>query len=467
MEPSPSEKKVTLETLISLCKQRGFIYQGSDIYGGLAGTWDFGPLGVELKNNIKASWWKTFVHQRNDVFGLDAAILMSGKVWEASGHVHEFHDPLVEDSVTKKRYRTDHLLEDHGISADGLTISEMDSIIRDKKLKSPDGNELGEVKQFNMMFSTRIGAAEDSSAISYLRPETAQGIFVNFKNINDSFHPKMPFGIAQIGKAFRNEITPRDFIFRVRELEQMEIEYFIDPRKPWEPIFDQLLEQMKAWLNSIGVDMSLIRMYEHPEAGRSHYSKKTVDLEFEFPFGQKELTGLAYRTDFDLQTHQKNSKVSLEYYDQETNTRFIPHVIEPSFGLDRAILAVLVSAYREQVVLNEAGQEEKRVYLALHPSIAPLKVAVLPLMKKDGLAEKGREIWNILSAHMSTTYDTAGSIGKRYRRQDEIGTPWCITVDYQTLEDETVTIRDRDTLQQDRVSTDSLVEYFKQKLSLL
>lgn len=449
-----------LEPIISLAKQKGFIYQGSEIYGGLAGTWDYGPLGVELKNNIKNSWWKYFVQSRADMYGVDAAILMNSQVWEASGHVEEFHDPLVEDVVTKKRYRADSLLEEQGVKdADSLTLEQMSAKIKELDLKSPEDNELGEVQQFNMMFKTHIGASASSATESYLRPETAQGIFTNFKNILDSFHPTLPFGIGQIGKAFRNEITPQDFIFRVREFEMMEIEYFIE-EKQWKASFKTWLDEMKKWVESTGIDMKKISEREHPQEGLSHYSLRTVDLEFDFPFGTEELTGLAYRTDFDLSAHQKHSGAKLEYRDEATGETFIPHVIEPTFGVDRLVLALLVSVHREEKL--EDG--DSRTVLGFTTEMAPIKIAVLPLMKKDGLAEKAREIFTEFSGMYVCQYDQTGSIGKRYRRQDEIGTPFCITVDYDTLEDGTVTLRERDSMEQKRVSKEELSVFLKENL---
>lgn len=452
----------SMDEIITLSKQRGFVFQGSEIYGGLAGTWDYGPLGTELKNNLKNSWWRAFVRKRPEIVGIDSAILMSGDVWKASGHVDGFHDPLVEDIVTKKRFRADHLLEDNGVSdADGMPVEQMTSLIREKQIKSPEGNELGDVKQFNMMFSTRIGASEESSAVTYLRPETAQGIFVNIKNVIDTVRPKLPFGIAQIGKAFRNEITPRDFIFRVREMEQMEIEYLIHPSSDWEATFGALLDDMKRWLRSVGIDSSLVHEYIQPPEGRAHYSIKTVDLEFDYPFGRKELWGFANRTDYDLKAHQNSSKTSLEYYNQETNEKVLPHVLEPSIGLDRLFLAVLVSAYRKEYIKNEDGKDEERIVLGFKPHIAPVTIAILPLMKKDGLSEIGMDLYSELSGDFSVQFDTSGSIGKRYRRQDEIGTPWCITIDYQTKEDNSVTIRERDSLKQFRINKDEIESYIR------
>lgn len=459
MEKNPE----LMEKIISLCKRRGFIFQGSEIYGGLAGTYDYGPLGSLLKENIRQSWLKKFVHNRTDMYLVDAAILMNAKVWEATGHVAEFHDPLVDDLKTNKRYRADHLLEEHGVkNADALSVEEMTQLIHEKGIKSPDGNPLGEVRQFNMMLATRVGAAEDSSSVTYLRPETAQGIFVNYKNVVDSMSPKMPFGIAQTGKAFRNEITPRDFTFRLRELEQMEIEYFIHP-SVWEEYFGEWKQWQYEWFQSIGMAMDKLREYEHPAEARSHYSGRTVDWEFAYPFGSKELCGLAYRTDFDLSRHAQYSKTKLQYTDQSTNETFVPHVIEPSFGLDRTVLALLCSAYREDTM-----DGEERVYLDLHPTVAPFKLAVSPLLKnKQELVAQAFNVFDALKKEFgNVAYDDNGNIGKRYRRQDEIGTPWCVTIDFDTIEQPgaTVTLRDRNTGEQKRMTVDAVIAHVKEHL---
>jgi glycyl-tRNA synthetase len=396
-----------MEKIVSLCKRRGFVFQGSEIYGGLAGTFDFGHYGVALRNNIKNSWWKKFVDNRRDMYGLDAAILMNGKVWEASGHVAGFSDPM------------------------------------------EDG------KQFNVMFKTQVGAGEEA-AISYLRPETAQGMFVNFKNTVDAFHPKLPFGMAQIGKAFRNEIAPRDFVFRQREFEQMEIEYFIRSAD-WEKYFEYWRSEMLEWIEELGLDMGKVHELEVPDADRAHYSKRTIDFEFDFPFGKKELFGLAYRTDFDLKTHK------LEYIDEEEGGKTVPHVIEPSIGVDRAFLALLVSAYTE-----DEKDGEVRSYLKLKPNIAPVICAVSPLLKnKPELVEyANNKVFAPLKEEFGrVAWDDNGNIGKRYRRQDEIGTPFCIVVDFDTLTDDTVTVRDRDTGEQERVKVTDLKDYIKEKIS--
>jgi len=442
-----TENNELMDKITSLAKRRGFIYQGSEIYGGLAGTWDYGPLGVALKKNIENLWWKYFVDSRDDMYGLDSAILMNSRVWEASGHVGGFNDPLVSDIKTKKRFRADHLLEEAGINPAGMSLEEMGNAIKEHKLKSPDGNELSAPLQFNMMFKTSVGSVDGSDIVVYLRPETAQGMFVNFKNIIDSFHPKLPFGIAQIGRNFRNEIAPRDFIFRVRELEIMEFEYFIEPKK-WEELFSYWLEQTRGWFKLLGFDPEDIREIEIPEGERAHYSKRTVDFHFKYPQKFDEIGGIAYRTDFDLKRHIEHSGADLQYLDQNTNEKFIPHVLEPTFGLGRHLLAVLVKAYQE----DEMGGEV-RTYLKLPYVLAPIKVAVFPLLKnKPELVGKAREVYSQIKTLIpQAMWDDNGNIGKRYRRQDEIGTPFCVTIDFDTLEDDTVTLRDRDSGTQERV----------------
>ena len=444
-----------MEAIISLCKRRGFIYQGSDVYGGLSGTWDYGPLGVQLKRNIMNLWWRRFVDERDDMYGVDAAILMNQKVWQASGHVDTFVDPLCEDTVNHRRYRTDHILKDNGVDADGMTMEQMDATIAERGIKSPDGNPLSKSRTFNMMFKTHVGATESEDSISYLRPETAQGIFTNFKNVVDSFYPNLPFGIAQQGKAFRNEIAPRDFVFRSREFEQMEIEYFVNPEH-WQEAFDELLASTHAFLAELGLRQEHIHELDVPAEDRAHYSKKTIDIEYDYPIGREELMGIAYRTDFDLMNIQRASGKSMEYTIKGTNTKFVPHVIEPSFGVERALMAVLASSYRE-----DEQNGEKRVYLALPEHLAPVKFAVSPLLKnKPELVEKAREVYAVLAKANPgrVMWDDNGNIGKRYRRQDEIGTPHCVVIDFQTLEDGTVTVRDRDTTEQRRVIVDKLVE---------
>ena len=444
-----------MEDIISLCKRRGFIYQGSDVYGGLSGTWDYGPLGVQLKRNIMNLWWRMFVDERDDIYGVDAAILMNPKVWKASGHVDTFVDPLCEDTVKHRRYRTDHILKDNGIDADGLTMEQMDELIAEKGIKSPDGNPLSKSRTFNMMFRTSVGATESEDSVAYLRPETAQGIFTNFKNVVDSFYPDLPFGIAQQGKAFRNEIAPRDFVFRSREFEQMEIEYFVNPEN-WQEAFDELLKSTHEFLEALGLDPENIHELDVPPEDRAHYSKKTIDIEYDFPIGKEELMGIAYRTDFDLMNIQRVSGKSMEYTIKGTNEKFVPHVIEPSFGVERALMAVLSSAYRE-----DEQNGSKRVYLALPEHLAPVKFAVSPLLKnKPELVEKAREIYANLSKKNPgrVMWDDNGNIGKRYRRQDEIGTPHCVVIDFQTLEDDTVTVRERDTTEQRRVNIEDFIQ---------
>lgn len=451
---SSTTSNVTMEAIISLCKRRGFIYQGSDVYGGLSGTWDYGPLGVQLKRNIMNLWWRRFVDERDDMYGVDAAILMNQKVWKASGHVDTFVDPLCEDTVNHRRYRTDHILKDNGVDADSMTMEQMDAVIAERGIKSPDGNPLSKSRTFNMMFKTHVGATESEDSISYLRPETAQGIFTNFKNVVDSFYPNLPFGIAQQGKAFRNEIAPRDFVFRSREFEQMEIEYFVDPEH-WQEAFDELLATTHAFLAELGLKPEHIHELDVPAEDRAHYSKKTIDIEYDYPIGREELMGIAYRTDFDLMNIQRASGKSMEYTVKGTNTKFVPHVIEPSFGVERALMAVLASSYRE-----DEQNGEKRVYLALPEHLAPVRFAVSPLLKnKPELVEKAREVYAQLAKANPgrVMWDDNGNIGKRYRRQDEIGTPHCVVIDFQTLEDDTVTVRERDTTEQRRVVVDKLV----------
>ena len=442
-----------MEDIISLCKRRGFIYQGSDVYGGLSGTWDYGPLGVQLKRNIMNLWWRRFVDERDDMYGVDASILMNQKVWRASGHVDTFVDPLCEDTVNHRRYRTDHILKDNGVDVDGMTMEQMDVVIAEKGIKSPDGNPLSKSRTFNMMFKTHVGATESEDSISYLRPETAQGIFTNFKNVVDSFYPNLPFGIAQQGKAFRNEIAPRDFVFRSREFEQMEIEYFVDPEH-WQEAFDELLAATHEFLAELGLRQEHIHELDVPAEDRAHYSKKTIDIEYDYPIGREELMGIAYRTDFDLMNIQRVSGKSMEYTVKGTNTKFVPHVIEPSFGVERALMAVLSGAYRE-----DEQNGEKRVYLALPEHLAPVKFAVSPLLKnKPELVEKARDVYAALAKANPgrVMWDDNGNIGKRYRRQDEIGTPHCVVIDFQTLEDDTVTVRERDTTEQRRVKVEEL-----------
>jgi glycyl-tRNA synthetase len=441
--------KPTMEQIISLCKRRGFIFPGSEIYGGLAGTYDYGPLGVALKNNIKNLWWKQFVLDRTDMYGMDASILMNQNVWKASGHVGGFSDPLVECSNCKSRFR-----------ADQIDISKCPSCEKT--------NTFGPARQFNMMFKTTVGALEDADSISYLRPETAQGMFVNFKNILDTFSPKLPFGMAQIGKAFRNEIAPRDFVFRVREFEQMEIEYFIDPRDEQKinKTFDALYKEQLSFIEKIGLSKDKIHTIEVPAEDRAHYSKRSVDTEYDFPFGQKELLGLAYRTDYDLKAHTDASGTPLDYFDEETKERFIPHCIEPTFGVDRLVLAVLSDAYK-----TEGEGDDARVYLDFPPAIAPIKACVSPLVKnKPELVEKARSVFvGLKKSFGAIVWDDNGNVGKRYRRQDEIGTPFCVVIDFDTLGEhpellDTVTVRDRNTGKQDRLAIKDLEAYILERV---
>ena len=447
-------KNERMEAIVSLAKRRGFIYQGSEVYGGLSGTWDYGPLGVSLKRNIMQLWWKMFVDSRDDMYGVDAAILMNQKVWQASGHVDTFTDPLVEDLETKQRFRADHLLKDAGFSVDGLSLADMTKLIQENDVKSPNGNELSEVRTFNMMFSTTVGPVADDKSISYLRPETAQGIFTNYKNVVDAFYPDLPFGIAQQGKAFRNEISPRDFVFRSREFEQMEIEYFVHPDK-WEESFEALLKDIHEFLDALGLPKESVHELEVPENDRAHYSKRTIDIEYDFPIGREELLGLAYRTDFDLSNIQRVAGKSMDYIVKGTNEKFVPHVIEPSFGVERALMAVLSTAYTEDEVNGE-----KRIFLKFPEHLAPVKYCVSPLLKnKPELVAKAREVYDLLKKkYGNVMWDDNGNIGKRYRRQDEIGTPYCVVIDFDTIEnDGLVSVRDRDTTEQKRVSIADLV----------
>lgn len=447
------KQETSMENIVSLAKRRGFIYPGSDVYGGLSGTWDYGPLGVALKRNIMQLWWKMFVEDRDDMHGVDAAILMNQKVWQASGHVDTFTDPLVEDLETKQRYRADHLLKDAGIVVDGLSLDDMTRVIKEQGIKSPNGNELSEVRTFNMMFKTTVGPVANDESISYLRPETAQGIFTNYKNVVDTFYPDLPFGLAQQGKAFRNEISPRDFIFRSREFEQMEIEYFVDPAT-WEESFEHWRQQVWAWTKALGLSDEHVHELEVAENDRAHYSKRTIDFEYDFPIGREELLGLAYRTDFDLNNIQRASGKNMEYTVKGTNTKFVPHVIEPSFGVERSVMAVLSSAYREDEVNGEM-----RIYLALPAHLAPVRYAVSPLVRnKPELVAKAREVYDVLKKkYGAVMWDDNGNIGKRYRRQDEIGTPYCVVIDFDTLEtDGLVSVRDRDTTEQRRLKVEEL-----------
>jgi glycyl-tRNA synthetase len=459
MKNSPLQE---LKPIVALAKRRGFIYPGSEIYGGFANTYSFGPYGAELKKNIKDLWWKKFVHERRDMVGLDGPILLHPKVWLASGHLDNFNDAMIDCKECKSRFRCDHLIEEalHQ-SADGLTLPEMTALVREKKIKCPKcgKQDFTEARYFNLMFSTRMSKTGQEGDEAYLRPETAQAIFIDFKNIIDTMRVKIPFGIAQIGKAFRNEITPGNFIFRVIEFEQMEIEYFIRETE-WQKTFEEWLSAMHDWCDLIGLNKDRVHEKEHPKELLSHYSKRTLDLVYDFPFGTSELYGLAYRTNFDLTRHAEFSGQSLEYTDPETREKYVPHVIEPTFGVERTILALLCDAYDEEKLENG----EMRTILHLAPRIAPVKVAVFPLMKKEPLADKARSVFDRLQRHWHCEYDESGAIGKRYRRQDELGTPYCITIDFDTLENDTVTLRDRDSMLQERVPIDQLVNILNNKL---
>ena len=454
-----------MDTIVNLCKSRGYIYPGSEIYGGLANTWDYGPLGVELKNNVKALWRKKFIQEQKDIVGLDSAILMNPETWVASGHLSGFSDPLIDCKECKTRHRADKLIEEWAhehkkdLVADGWSDEELVNYINENKIQCPNCGKVNftQIRKFNLMFKTFQGVTEDSTSTVYLRPETAQGIFVDFKNVLRTTRKKMPMGIGQIGKAFRNEITPGNFTFRTREFEQMELEFFCKPGTDLE-YFKYWKEFCKNWLLGLGMKEENIRLRDHSKEELVFYSKATTDIEFAFPFGWGELWGIADRTDYDLSKHAEHSKEDLSYLDPETNDRYIPYVIEPSLGADRVTLAFLCNSYEEE----ELGEGDSRIVLHLHPALAPYKVAILPLSKK--LSEKAEEIYSMLSKKFMCDYDEAGSIGKRYRREDEIGTPYCITVDFDTLEDNQVTIRDRDTMEQIRLSIDELEEYISKKI---
>ena len=427
-----------VDKIVSLCKRRGFIFQSSGIYGGINGCWDFGPLGVELKRNLKNDWWYVFVMQRDDMVGLDASIITHPSVWVASGHVEQFHDMLTDCKECRHRFRSDHLEGD----------------------RCPDcGGELTEPRAFNSMLRTKLGVSDDTAVETYLRPETCQSIFVDFKEIYSSSRVKVPFGIAQVGKSFRNEVNPRNFIFRSREFEQMEIEFFCKEEEE-EAWFDRWQKDIWQWYLDIGIKEEKLRWYEHPKESLAHYSKRTVDVEYEFPFGWGELQGLANRGTFDLTAHSKHSGKDLSYFDPESREKFIPTVIEPSAGADRTCLAVLCDAYDEEEV-----EGETRIVMRFHPRLAPVKAGVFPLVKKNGLAEIGRDLEKKLRRKFVTIYDEGGAIGRRYRRMDEIGTPYCICVDFQTKEDETVTIRDRDTMEQIRIKMDEVEAYIEKRVS--
>jgi len=445
--------RIDMEILVSLSKRRGFVFQSSEIYGGLGGFWDYGPLGVELRNNVKRAWWKAAVQERDDIVGLDASILMNPRVWVASGHVDTFADPMVDCRECKKRFRADDLeghvaASAHGHAAEGGVA------------RCPEcGGELTEPRMFNLMFKTFVGPVEEQASTVYLRPETAQGMFVNFDNVLTSTRRKLPFGIAQIGKAFRNEITPGNFIFRDREFEQMEIEYFVKPGTD-EEWHQHWVEARRNWYLGLGIRQENLRVRRLEKEELAHYAKDTYEVEYLFPMGWSELEGIANRTDFDLRRHAEFSGRQLTYYDEESGEHIVPYVIEPSAGVDRCFLAVLFDGYREETVRGE-----KRVLLRLHPSLAPVKAAVLPLSRHESLVPPARKVWDLLRPHWMTQYDDSQSIGRRYRRQDEVGTPYCVTVDFDTLEDQAVTIRERDSMDQVRVPIAGLVEALRERLA--
>ena len=450
----------TMDKIVALAKNRGFVYAGSEIYGGLSNTWDYGPLGVEFKNNVKKAWWKKFVQMSPYNVGLDAAILMNPQVWVASGHVGGFSDPLIDCKTCKARHRADKLIEEQcGFDPAGWSDQQMMDYIREHKVACPEcgGTDFTDIRKFNLMFKTFQGVTEDSKSEIYLRPETAQGIFVNFMNVQRTTRRKVPFGIGQIGKSFRNEITPGNFTFRTREFEQMELEFFCKPGTDLE-WFKYWKDYCHQFLLSLGMKDENIRLRDHEQAELSHYSNATTDIEFLFPFGWGELWGIADRTNFDLTQHQTHSGKSCEYFDPETNEKYIPYVIEPSLGADRVALAFLCDAYDEE----EVGEGDVRTVLRLHPALAPYKAAVLPLSKK--LSEPARELWTKLADHFMVDYDEAGTIGKRYRREDEIGTPFCITYDFESQEDGCVTIRFRDTMEQVRLPMDEVLSFIEERL---
>lgn len=455
------KKENKMEKIVSFCKRRGFVFPSSEIYGGFANAYGYGPYGVELKNNIKKTWWRMFVQERPDIVGIDGPILLHTKLWQASGHTEGFNDAMVDCKACKKRFRADHLIESViGKDLEGDLVG-MNAALQDG-LKCPECGKSNwtEAKYVSQMFKTEMNSFEGPV---YLRPETAGAIFIEFKNVLDSMRVKLPFGIAQIGKAFRNEVVARNFIFRTREFEQMEIEYFINPKAEWEPMFDNWLNEQERFVTALGAKKEDVRRREHPKEKLSHYSRKTVDIEYNFPFGWGELFGLAHRGDFDLTQHNKHSNVIQEYIDPQTNEKFVPHVLEPTFGLDRSILVALLAAYNEEVI----GDDDMRVVMKFPKNIAPIKIAIFPLLKnKPLLVEKAQQIFDILKMHYVCEFDDNGNVGKRYRRQDEIGTPFCVTVDFDTIEkDNTVTVRDRDTMDQIRVSVDELSNYFQAKFN--
>jgi glycyl-tRNA synthetase len=463
METLMARRSDRLDTLVSLCKRRGIVFPSSEIYGGLRAAWDYGPLGVEIKNNIKRLWWRSMVQERDDVVGLDSSVILAPEVWRASGHITEFVDPLTECLSCHHRFRADHLTEGyeakHGHPPEGGLTD----------IACPNCGTRGaftEPRMFNGLLRTYLGATEDDSGLAYLRPETAQGIFINYRNVLQTSRKKLPFGIGQVGKSFRNEITPGNFIFRTREFEQMEMEFFVRPGTD-EDWHDRWIETRLAWYHDLGVSKDNLRLYEHPAHKLSHYSKRTVDIEYKYDFAGSEwgeLEGIANRTDFDLSTHAKASGQDLSYLDAESGERFVPYVIEPAAGVDRALLMFLLDAYAEDEAPDAKGKLEKRTVLRLDPRLAPVKVAVLPLSRHADLSPRAREVAALLRKHWNADFDDASAIGRRYRRQDEIGTPFCVTVDFDTLDDQAVTVRDRDTMRQDRVGIDALVPYLSERL---
>ena len=457
-----SDKKI--EKIVNLCKHRGFIFPSSEIYGGLANAWDYGPLGVELKNNVKKAWWKKFVHENEHNVGIDCAILMNSAVWEASGHISNFSDPLIDCKNCKRRFRADNIITTAGFNlSEGANFDEMSDIIEHEKIKCPNcGNcNFTKIRSFNLMFKTHQGVTENGKSELFLRPETAQGIFINFANVQRTMRKKIPFGIAQIGKSFRNEITPGNFIFRTREFEQMEIEFFCEPKEA-NNYFDYWTQECFKFFTYMGIKKSSLKFRKHSQQELSHYSKATTDIEFEFPFGWGELCGIANRGNFDLKCHQLHSKKNLEYFNTTTNEKFLPFCIEPSIGVDRSCLAFLCDAFDEEII--DSTTQESRTVLRLSPALAPIKVCIMPLTKK--LSEQAFKIYKNLSKLFVVDFDDSGSIGKRYRRQDEIGTPFCITFDYNSIDNETVTIRSRDSMQQKRLKINELASLFTKHLQL-
>ncbi len=454
-----------MDTVVSLCKRRGIVYPSSEIYGGLRASWDYGPLGVEIKNNIKRQWWRSMVTERDDIVGLDSCVILAPEVWQASGHVTEFVDPLTECQSCHKRFRADHLIEAYQEKHDGR---EPANGLAD--VACPNCGTRGaftEPRMFNGLLRTYLGAVEDESGLAYLRPETAQGIFINFKNVQQTSRKKVPFGIGQIGKSFRNEITPGNFIFRTREFEQMEMEFFVKPGAD-EQWHERWLENRLAWYRGLGIAGDNLRFYEHPAEKRSHYSKRTVDIEYRFEFPGSEwgeLEGIANRTDFDLSTHAKASGQDLSYLDPETNERYVPYVIEPAAGVDRCMLAFLLEAYAEDEAPDAKGGMEKRTVLRLDHRLAPVKVAVLPLSRNADLSPKARDVAAMVRGNWNADFDDAGAIGRRYRRQDEIGTPYCVTIDFDSLNDQAVTVRERDSMKQERIGIDALTGYLAERLA--